>query len=119
VAAFAVFHGTQTGPGGPGGPTGNTIAADYVYAMQFDGDRMRHMTKIWNDTISLQQLGVGVISRRGGSSPRGGGAGWRLMSGSRFSQAVAKVISTSRRSCVCWRRCWLGQPFPWHVGSWW
>ena len=57
VAAFAVFHGTQTGPGGPGEPTGNTIAADYVYAMQFDGDRIQHMTKIWNDTISLQQLG--------------------------------------------------------------
>lgn len=57
VAAFAVFHGTQTGPGGPGGPTGNTVAADYVYAMQFDGDRIQHMTKIWNDTISLRQLG--------------------------------------------------------------
>ena len=57
VAAFAVFHGTQTGPGGPGEPTGNTVAADYVYAMQFDGDRICHMTKIWNDTISLQQLG--------------------------------------------------------------
>ena len=57
VAAFAVFHGTQTGSGGPGEPTGNTIAADYVYAMQFEGNRIRHMTKIWNDTISLQQLG--------------------------------------------------------------
>ncbi|MBT6149898.1 MAG: nuclear transport factor 2 family protein [Gemmatimonadetes bacterium] len=57
VTAFAEFHGTQTGPGGPGEPTGNTIAADYVYAMQFDGDRIRHMTKIWNDTVSLQQLG--------------------------------------------------------------
>ena len=57
VAAFAVFHGTQTGPGGPGEPTGNIVAADYVYAMQFEGDRIRHMTKIWNDTISLQQLG--------------------------------------------------------------
>jgi predicted ester cyclase len=57
VAAFAVFHGTQTGPGGPGEPTGNLIAADYVYVMEFEGDRIRHMTKIWNDTISLQQLG--------------------------------------------------------------
>lgn len=57
IAAFAVFHGTQTGPGGPGKPTGKSLAADYVYAMQFDGDRIRHMTKIWNDTISLQQLG--------------------------------------------------------------
>jgi|TARA_B110000495_G_C22996712_1_gene587700 hypothetical protein len=41
--------------GGPGEPTGNTVAADYVYALQFDGDRIRHMTKVWNDTISLQQ----------------------------------------------------------------
>ena len=57
VAAYAVFHGTQTGPGGPVEPTGKTISADYVYAMQFEGDRIRHMTKIWNDTISLQQLG--------------------------------------------------------------
>lgn len=57
VAAFAVFHGTQTGPGGPGEPTGKTIAADYVYAMEFEGDQIRHMTKIWNDGISLQQLG--------------------------------------------------------------
>ena len=57
VAAYAVFHGTQTGPGGPGAPTGKIVAADYVYAMQFEGNLIRHMTKIWNDTISLQQLG--------------------------------------------------------------
>jgi hypothetical protein len=25
--------------------------------MQFDGDKIRHMTKIWNDSISLKQLG--------------------------------------------------------------
>jgi predicted ester cyclase len=57
VAAYAVFHGTQTGPGGPVPPTGKTIAADYVYAMKFDGDRITSMTKIWNDTFSRQQLG--------------------------------------------------------------
>ncbi|MET0507919.1 MAG: ester cyclase [Burkholderiaceae bacterium] len=57
VAAYAVFHGTQTGPGGPAAPTGKTVAADYVYVMVFDGSRIRHMTKIWNDTVSLQQLG--------------------------------------------------------------
>ena len=55
--AFAVFHGTQTGPGGPGDPTGKTIAADYVYAMEFDGDRIQHMTKVWNANFSLEQLG--------------------------------------------------------------
>ena len=57
VAAFAIFHGTQTGPGGPVPPTGKEIAADYVYHMVFDGERLTHMTKIWNDTISMQQLG--------------------------------------------------------------
>lgn len=57
VAAFAVFHGTHTGPGGPVEPTGRKVAADYVYAMEFDGGRIRHMTKVWNDAISLRQLG--------------------------------------------------------------
>ena len=57
VLAFAVFHGTQTGEGGPVPPTGKAIAADYVYSMTFDGGKIRHMTKIWNDAISLRQLG--------------------------------------------------------------
>ncbi len=57
VSAFAVFQGTHTGEGGPVPPTGNSVAADYVYVMDFDGDRIRHMTKIWNDAITLQQLG--------------------------------------------------------------
>ncbi len=57
VAAYALFHGIHTGPGGPVEPTGKTVAADYVYAMQFEAGRIRHMTKIWNDTVSLQQLG--------------------------------------------------------------
>ena len=57
VMAFAVFHGTQTGEGGPVPATGNSIAADYVYSMKFDGGKIRHMTKIWNDVISLRQLG--------------------------------------------------------------
>lgn len=45
------------GEGGPIPPTGNTVAADYVYVMRFDGDKIRHMTKIWNDGHSLKQLG--------------------------------------------------------------
>ena len=57
VAAFAVFRGTHTGEGGPVPPTGKSVEADYVYVMDFDGDKIRHMTKIWNDTISLQQMG--------------------------------------------------------------
>lgn len=57
VAAYAVFRGTHTGEGGPVPPTGKRVEADYVYVMQFDGDKIRHMTKIWNDGISLKQLG--------------------------------------------------------------
>ena len=57
VVAFAVFHGTHTGDGGPMAPTGKSVAADYVYVMDFDGDKIRHMTKIWNDAQSLKELG--------------------------------------------------------------
>lgn len=57
VAAYGIFRGTHTGEGGPVPPTGNRVEADYVYVMQFDGDKIRHMTKIWNDGISLRQLG--------------------------------------------------------------
>jgi len=57
VSAYAVFRGTHTGEGGPVPPTGKSVAADYVYVMDFEGDRIKHMTKIWNDTVSLQQLG--------------------------------------------------------------
>jgi predicted ester cyclase len=57
VIAYAVFRGTHTGEGGPVPPTGKRVEADYVYVMDFDGDRIRHMTKIWNDGVSLKQLG--------------------------------------------------------------
>jgi predicted ester cyclase len=57
VLAYAVFHGTHTGPGGPTPPTGKSVAADYVYVMEFEGGRIRHMTKIWNDAISMKQMG--------------------------------------------------------------
>jgi len=57
VMAYAVFRGTHTGAGGPVPPSGKSVEADYVYVMQFDGDRIRHMTKIWNDAESLKQLG--------------------------------------------------------------
>jgi predicted ester cyclase len=57
VAAYGIFRGTHSGEGGPVPPTGKSAEADYVYVMDFEGDKIRHMTKIWNDTITLQQLG--------------------------------------------------------------
>lgn len=57
VAAYGVFRGAHTGEGGPVPPTGKQVEADYVYIMEFEGDRIRHMTKVWNDVVSLKQLG--------------------------------------------------------------
>ena len=51
------FTGCKLVQVGPVPPTGKSIAADYVYAMVFEGNRIQHMTKIWNDTVSMQQLG--------------------------------------------------------------
>ncbi len=48
VCAFGVFSGVHTGEGGPVAATKKSTNADYVYAMEFKGDKIRHMTKIWN-----------------------------------------------------------------------
>jgi predicted ester cyclase len=58
VCAYGVFTGTHTGPGGPCPSTGKTVnKSDYVYVMDFDGDKIRHMTKIWADAWALKALG--------------------------------------------------------------
>ena len=57
VIAAAVFHGTNTGDGGPVPPTGQTVASDYAYVIRFDGDKISHMTKIWNDVHAMRQVG--------------------------------------------------------------
>jgi predicted ester cyclase len=57
VLVYGVFHGTHTGEGGPVPPTGKSVAADYVYDLAFDGDKIRHLTKIWNDGATMQYLG--------------------------------------------------------------
>ena len=57
VCAYAVFHGTHTGQGGPLPPTGKRTASDYVYVMEFEGDKIRHMTKIWHSGLAMKELG--------------------------------------------------------------
>ena len=57
VAAYGVFHATHTGPGGQVPPTGRRMSTDYVYVMQFEGDKIVHMTKIWNAGLALKDLG--------------------------------------------------------------
>jgi len=57
VSAYAVITGTHTGEGGPVPPTGKKTEADYVYVMKFDGGKIKHMTKIWNASWTLKELG--------------------------------------------------------------
>lgn len=57
VSGFGVFSGTHTGLGGPVPPTGKRVDADYVYVMEFAGDKIRHMTKIWNAGWTIKALG--------------------------------------------------------------
>ena len=57
VAGYGVFHGTHTGEGGPVPPTGRSVSTDYVYVMQFEGNKIVHMTKIWNAGLALKEIG--------------------------------------------------------------
>ena len=56
VCGAAIIRGTHTEDAGSP-PTGKSLAGDYCYIMKFDGDKIAHMTKIWNDWHSLKQLG--------------------------------------------------------------
>jgi predicted ester cyclase len=57
VSAFAVFHAKHTGQGGPVPPTGRSMSTDYVYIMQFQGDKIAHMDKVWNAELALKDIG--------------------------------------------------------------
>lgn len=57
VSAYAVFMATHTGEGGPCPPTGKSVVTDYVYVMDFESDKIRHMTKIWNAGWAMRALG--------------------------------------------------------------
>lgn len=57
VCAYGVFSGHHSGEGGPLPPTGKKVDTDYVYVMEFSGDKIRHMTKIWNAGWAMRQLG--------------------------------------------------------------
>ena len=58
VCAYGVFTGTHTGPNGPCPPTGKKLVkSDYVYVMDFEDNKIKHLTKIWPDTWALKQLG--------------------------------------------------------------
>jgi len=55
--AEAFFAACETGPGGPVPPTGRHTSTDYVYVMQFEDDKIVHMTKIWHAGLAMKELG--------------------------------------------------------------
>ncbi len=57
VVAYAVFHGTHTGSGGPVPATGRHTSTGCVDVMQFDADRIVHMTKVWHSGLAMKELG--------------------------------------------------------------
>ena len=57
VSVSGVFRATHSDEGGPVPATNKRVEADYTYIMDFDGDRISAMRKIWNDGHSMQQIG--------------------------------------------------------------
>ena len=55
VAAYAVFHGTYTGPGGPVPPTGRGTSTDYVYVMPFEGDKIARRPEARRPSSALRE----------------------------------------------------------------
>ncbi len=45
VLAFGVFKGTPIGDGEQ-----KSFSTNYVYSIEFEGEKIGHVTKIWNDT---------------------------------------------------------------------
>lgn len=56
VSAYGVFQGTHTGQGGPVPPTGKSLRTDYV-VMFFEGDRIKHVQRIWRAGLAMKELG--------------------------------------------------------------
>ncbi len=60
VSAFAVFHAQPHRPRGPGTAQRQVAQDRLSHVMQFTGDKISHMTKIWNDGLALKQVGWGL-----------------------------------------------------------
>jgi len=55
---YATFTGTHSGEGGPVPPTNKTTNTHYVYVLKMnDEGKIESMTKIWNASWALRELG--------------------------------------------------------------
>ncbi len=57
VLVHYLIRGTHTGEGLPVPPTGKSMESHCVFILHFEGDRIRHATKVWNDYEVRKQLG--------------------------------------------------------------
>ncbi len=57
VILHYLMKGTHTDEGAPHPPTGKGFASNSVLVFEFEGDLIRHVTKVWNDGFTLQQIG--------------------------------------------------------------
>jgi hypothetical protein len=55
---FSTFIAAHTGDGGPVAPTGKETNSHYVYVIKMnDAGKVAHVTKIWNSSWALRELG--------------------------------------------------------------
>jgi len=55
---FATYHARHTGDGGPVAPTNKETHSHYVYVLTMnDENKVARMTKIWNASWALKELG--------------------------------------------------------------
>ena len=58
AAFFATYHAKHTGPGGPVPPTNKETHSEYVYFLTMNAeDKVQKMTKVWNSTWAMKELG--------------------------------------------------------------
>ena len=57
VGILYTLHGTHTAEGGPVPPTGRSITSDSAVFMAFDGERIHHVSKVFNDVYALKLAG--------------------------------------------------------------
>ena len=57
VLVHYLIRGTHTGEGLPVPPTGKSMETNCVLVLHFEGDRIRHAVKVWNDHDMRKQVG--------------------------------------------------------------
>jgi hypothetical protein len=91
VCAFAACSGTHSGEGGPMPPTGKSTRTDYVYVMDVEDARIKHMTKIWNAgwAMKITRLGLMRSNRRERENQPGGQGNRSSQTGASRAPAAA------------------------------